>query len=265
MGVRRIGFLLVTVSLGIATILGVHQFLPSELRDKIGSLPTTILAVSAAMLAIVGLVLAGIGRVTTMTVAMSFRNVQCQVATPMELRAIHVLGRKEFGPDISSVPTMREWIKKYPRTFFVVRQTVVRATSRTLNIVGYFCIMPLTENAARRYLNGEIKASSFRHDDICVIEPCFSVYVGAIMAKGKVARGIAVAFLRSELETQWLKRPDVRIIARPLTDNGVRLTTDFGFLTTDGALPSKGKLCQVLSSDLLDAMPPSRRLVPERR
>lgn len=159
-------------------------------------------------------------------------------ASSMELKLIHDMGVELFEGGVSSTNQMKKWYRVNPNIFWVVRR---KGDGKREAIRGYFCIIPLTQNAVDLLKDGQISGQTFTTEHLSTESRPKSVYVGAIAAKGFKARGAVLHMLLAQIEMLRLKGTK-NVFTKPVTKDGVRLVKKFDFTCIESDEIDKDKL-----------------------
>ena len=163
---------------------------------------------------------------------------QCITARRDELEMIHNMAKTHFGETVSSLSTMKRWHDKNREMFSILFRIRKDGYKQTREMVGYFCVIPLTRSAQDQLLSGQARAIQLQPADIEKPDvPCDAMYIGAIVGTSMRAKGNIVSILHREITVKHAKIAK-EFLARPITPDGLRLVERFGFLPIDTA--SKG-------------------------
>lgn len=187
-------------------------------------------------------------------------------ARKRDLMGLHDLYTEHFGSDVPSIDLMRSWIARC-RTAFVLVHRVTQKSGLTTRqqLVGSFKLLPLTSEAVGALDAGQITGSMFRPDHIARNKrETAAYYIGDLVGAGWFARGMVMAHLNAAC-IPAVKR-GAPLYARPLTRDGLRIMTQYGFLqVSDGeSAPEIGRICKL---ELGKSKPSTsvRRLITSRR
>lgn len=160
---------------------------------------------------------------------------QCFTARRVDLESIYLMARDHFGDAVSSVATMKRWHDKNRDIFSILYRVRRRKFAETKEMVGYFCIIPITQDAATRMIDGEIRAAQLLPTDIVTSDvPCAAMFIGAVVGTTAKARGNILSLLHREVMTHRARWCD-EFLTRPVTTDGLRIVEKFGFLPRDSS------------------------------
>jgi len=163
-----------------------------------------------------------------------FQNYKCLRAQIDDFKTMHEIALSFFGPAISDIARMSEWRRKNRRIFSVVKRVNVAPRQHVESIVGYFCVMPLREDAIEKLRRKEITGAE--------IEPQFilpdnkepdGLYIGGVAGVDRRSRGSVLHFLLEHLRSFKKGRP-LKVLARPVTPSGLRIVEQHGMRPVDG-------------------------------
>lgn len=171
---------------------------------------------------------------------------KCVYASEADLLELHRIFEKAFGSQSPPVKLMRSWIRVYPKALamlYRVDKSSPRKTQQTL--VGSFKVLPITEAAAKNVAKDRLTGSTIRPQHIArKSSDTAAYYVGDVVAFTGRAKGTLLAYLNATCE-QAIKM-GVPIYARPLTEEGKRVMTQYGFVqcSDDESPPAIGQMCK---------------------
>lgn len=136
-----------------------------------------------------------------------------------------------FGEKVSSLERMKQWASIHPGVFNLVTTEKRDGARKVVDIDGYYCALPLTEGAAEEVAAERRGVSDVNAQEICPpgAVPA-AIYVGAVVAKSESTKGVALQSLLTLVKGMAKNRRDVKILARPVTPEGLRLVRAFGLL-----------------------------------
>jgi hypothetical protein len=247
---------LITVGLGFIGLLQAEPYL-----DR--ALPFSVPDWVYEALAVVGVVCVAVGGMVWLFVTTKLpirrKNYECYPAARDQLPLVHEIATRYFGDDVSTLETMNRWWVKNPEIFFLLARIYRGRQETNEEIVGYFCVVPLTKRAENRLRAGDLRGSQFEERDIASGPGrCAAVYIGALVAEGKVARGNLTTLVHYELATRWRKRA-ARAYTRPVTPDGLRLARKYKFSAVQPGI--RGDLGDLFVAELaaLEPQRPTRR------
>lgn len=148
---------------------------------------------------------------------------------------MHKVAAKVFGVDsVSPVSLMEKWYHQDNNMFHVInRESVSKETGKSFKeIVGYFSIMRITEEGLSKLRTKECTGATLPLTDINPKSKI--IYIGAIVGDTKYSKGICmssfIAYLKSKVEEKKIRL----IVARPVTEDGLRLIEKFNFIKDKG-------------------------------
>lgn len=158
--------------------------------------------------------------------------VKCEAPADGDAIPLHHLAEEWFGPDVTPTEMVARLIK-IPGIIKVVRVVRLQGTTKHEEIIGYFCIFPLSAAVAEQLISGELRGSQIDAKHI-ESDPakCSDVYIGAVVATHFYARGTVL----EELERAIAARTQggaVNVLTRPFTDDGRRLVKKNGFVRVE--------------------------------
>ena len=118
--------------------------------------------------------------------------------------------------------------------------------AKRLELVGSFKLLPLTKKGVEAVERGHATGSTLTAVHITSSRSKASgFYVGDVVATTATAKGDLLAYLDAALSS--IKHDDVAVYARPLTSDGLRVMTGYGFvsITDDRAAPQIGHMCRL--------------------
>jgi|ERR1039458_3701823 hypothetical protein len=146
---------------------------------------------------------------------------EIHVARLNDLGKVYDYALESLGAGVVDVNRMQAWVKRNPRIFQMV---IPRGQS---GIRGIYSLLPLNESARRLMEDDLLNAQGVVPQHIATnskLAKCF--YIGAIAGNTKLAQGIALQGLKSEIE---IVAKDQRVYTRPVTAAGMRICQKWGF------------------------------------
>jgi hypothetical protein len=169
-------------------------------------------------------------------------------ASQADLPQLHDFYTEFFGDDVPSLSLMRAWVQKYRRAFAIVYRVDDTSIKKKQQILcGSYKVLLITEAAVRGLESGQVGGSTFQPDHLASRQKdTAAYYVGDVVARTRLARGFILASLSAACEKALRKR--VPIYARPLTRDGLRIMTQYGFVQADDGKspPNIGKMCKLI-------------------
>jgi hypothetical protein len=150
-------------------------------------------------------------------------------AEEIDFAVIRKLAVSFFGERVSSLERMRQWAARNPGVFSVVTTELRKGARKIVKIEGYFCALPLSAAAA-----ADVLAERCGVNDLDAVALCApgtvpsAVYVGAVASKNEATKGAALQGLRALVKSMAKGRQNVMVLARPVTNDGLRLVQAFG-------------------------------------
>jgi hypothetical protein len=169
-------------------------------------------------------------------------------ASQADLPQLHSFYTEFFGDDVPSLGLMRAWVQKYRKAFAMVYRvddTSIKKKQQVLS--GSFKVLLVTEEAVRGLESGQVSGSTFEPNHIASRQKdAAAYYVGDVVAKTRLARGFILASLNAACEQAI--RKGLPIYARPLTSDGLRVMTQYGFVQAADrkSSPEIGKMCKLM-------------------
>jgi len=164
-----------------------------------------------------------------------------------DLPGLHAFYRNYFGDDVPSIDLMRSWIARSSSAFILVHR-ITHKSGLTVRqqLVGSFKLLPLTIEARNALDAGQVTGSTFRPEHVASKKSdTVAYYVGDVVATSQIARGMVLAHLTAACGPAVDR--GYPIYARPLTTDGLRVMTKYGFVQArDGkSLPQLGRICKL--------------------
>jgi hypothetical protein len=195
----------------------------------------------------------------------------CTHANADDLRGLHALYSRYFGADVPSIELMNQWLNRCKSAFTLLHSVTQDSGLITAQqLVGSFKLLPLTAEGVKALDLGQVTGSTFRPEHICSDRrrPA-AYYLGDVVATTRFARAVILAQLNAAC-AQVTNR-NISIYARPLTADGRRIMTKYGFAqVSDGrSAPEVGRICKLEIVQKSALQPPGagqkthrRRLTP---
>lgn len=207
----------------------------------------------ASILVMLGIFCIASGIVIWLTASMSIPHpfdddFECYKAKRRELPAIHRLAREFLGDEVSPIEVMQRWHGKNSSVFHLIVTLKRTSFESKKRMVGYCCMLPLTEIGVNKITAGEITGRDISIEYIASSrKECAAVYIGGIAAKGSKARAVLLAILRKEFASANRKWSGI-FYARPITRDGLRIAKKNGFVAIDPA--NHGKIGAIYKLEL---------------
>ncbi len=147
-------------------------------------------------------------------------------AGPQDIAAVHDFAVRFLGPDISPIDLMTEWSRVDPETISVINRVETDGAKQN-ELVAYFCVLRLNDQAGARMRRGELTGLQIRASDLARPgEPGSCVYVGGVIGADVIARAVALDHLIRHISSMSLD-PKTEVFTRPVTEDGLRLARKF--------------------------------------
>lgn len=146
-----------------------------------------------------------------------------------DLKLIFALCDELFDGEVSSLNLMKKWYRHNGDIFWVVERTRQRRGFKETRLVGYFCIIPLTESAKDEVLADELPGTSFSLEHIASSPgQARAFYIGGVGANMWRARAPTLSYLKARIQI-LIEQYDLPIVTRPITEDGLRLAEKYDF------------------------------------
>lgn len=167
-----------------------------------------------------------------------------------ELGPIRQMGVLFFGDGVSTIERMNAWHHQDRTAFSVIYTVGGRVGRRVRKLAGYFVTLRLRDSGLVQLLDGKARISDLGPSDLCARrqEPAAAIYVGAVAANGHKAKGAALQAVYDQIAKISRGKRDTRILARPVTESGMRLVRAYGFEPVCGV--DEGHLGQLYEATL---------------
>lgn len=153
----------------------------------------------------------------------------CLPVVDPEVTEIHALARSSLGDSIVSIERLLAWHRKNPQILHAIVRVTRRPLIRSTEIVGFFCILPLTKKATRLLSSNSLRGSDLLPDHITSqVHKCASYYIAGVAAEDKGAKRFTLLSLVSFITAVVAAHP-AKIYTRPITADGLRVARHFGF------------------------------------
>jgi pimeloyl-ACP methyl ester carboxylesterase len=165
--------------------------------------------------------------------ATPFRTDNSRAARFEELGDVRQLACQFFTEPISDIHVMEQWWRANRDVFQIVERVTKSKGIAVTATVGYFCVLPLTADGADRLRRGQMSGVEIMPSDMVTDDsPIPAVYIGAIAAMDG-HRGPVLNFLQAHLR-QLAGGRALRILARPVTEEGMTLVDGYAFQPVNG-------------------------------
>lgn len=224
---------LITVGLGVLAVTQMDSYLQKFLQDVL-SYQIAIPAWLAPSLAGTGLlaIMAGIvWRFYPVSILDGISpDFQCHTAKQSDLPLIHKMAQEHFGDLVTPISTMKRWHDQNNELFSILYRIKTSGFKQIREMVGYYCVIPLTDAATAALLSGELRAIQLQPQHISAPgRACRAVFIGAIVGMTNKAKGNILSILHRDLTSRYAKYSQ-EFITRPVTTDGLRIVQKYGFL-----------------------------------
>ncbi len=152
-------------------------------------------------------------------------------ARPEDVSGIRKLAVRFFGEGVTPEEVLVQFATA-GGILRVVKRVFVDDDKRCERLSGYFCVIPLSTEAAASVKAG-LRGGRLAMDHVPVSqEETAALYIGAVAAQDQASQAVVLAALHSHL--QYLDRGITEVLTRPLTEDGLRLVTKYGFQPVRG-------------------------------
>lgn len=249
----KVGLIFISVGAGAIGLLQAKDFVPAAVSPYLTADRLHVYTVVSLGLTVAGLIVFFVGhgaaKVSGLTLPRRFAS---SLARTSDVSEVHAFAAAILGPGISGINQMKAWLKKYERSIVLVYSEKRAGVRRERTIVGYFCLLPLTDAAAMALANGGLQGSQLQ-DTHLATTGCNIVYLGGVAARGKMGRGVALGALQQEFERIRRQQIAQTVYTRPINAVGLGLATAYGFTAIVGGGPPRiRELAQAALADILD-------------
>jgi pimeloyl-ACP methyl ester carboxylesterase len=138
-----------------------------------------------------------------------------------------------FGEEVTPEDVLVQFAKA-GGIFRVVKRVKVADGERRERFSGYFCVIPLSVNAAASVKANTLRGGKLTMDHVPASpSEIAALYIGAVAARDHYSRGIVLEALR--LHVRYLAALGVQeVLTRPLTEDGLRLVRKYCFRPLEG-------------------------------
>lgn len=131
--------------------------------------------------------------------------------------------------DVASFEVFRSWYEKNPDVIQAVVKVTTSGFGARQELVGFFSVIPITEEAQALLESNELMCAAFTADHICDrTERPAAYYIGALGGVGRRGRHATLLQLMGYV-TALLRRHSKLVFTRPMTEVGFRLAKDYRF------------------------------------
>lgn len=162
------------------------------------------------------------------------RRHKCIQGLRADLPSIRQIAVTQIGGAVSPLDLMKQWWDVNPRTFWTIRRIVSTPTSEDVELVGYFCVIPLKASAVQGIRTGAVTGATLKPEFIAKVgERSETLYLGAVAAIDTRSRAAVMDQLLEHLRT--FKSMDRAIVlTRPTTYHGLRVIRSTSFRPVNG-------------------------------
>jgi len=158
--------------------------------------------------------------------------IQVDDARPEDAWNIRDYALRVFGEGVTPEDIVMQFVA-HGGIFRVVKRIIMTEDGRREQFCGYFCVIPLSVEAARLARSGELRGNQFTMRHVAATkELVAALYVGALAGRDRYSRALILGSLRAHLEQQFVR--GIRtVLARPLTRDGLRIAEKNLFAPVD--------------------------------
>lgn len=157
--------------------------------------------------------------------------VRCEDAREEDASQIHEFAVRTLGPDVTPIYGVSELLRS-KGVFRIIKEIENDGDSRTERLTGYFCALPLTDEAAAALKSGKMTGAAIGSRHLTArAEDSACIYIGAVAGRGPYPKGMIVRELKYYLQNQLAKK-NVELVTRPISPDGERLARKYGFEET---------------------------------
>lgn len=164
-----------------------------------------------------------------------------------DLPQLHSFYQEFFEDDVPSLDLMRTWVRKYRKAFAMVyRVNDISIKKKQQVLAGSYKVLLVTEEAVRGLEAEDLCGSTFKAEHVASRQKdAAAYYIGDVIATTRLARGFILASLNVACEHAF--RRGLPIYARPLTSDGLRVMTQYGFVQVhdENSPPEMEKMCKL--------------------
>ena len=219
--VRNIFFFLGPILLALA---GAKDHITSYL--PIPALTFDILAIVGVVTTLIAITIAIILRIPPpATVTYSSRTMKTS-----ELNSVYEFIRGLVGDDIIPKNMLRMLINDYPNLIYVVERRTRGPLLNKNQIVGFFSVFPITDEARQLLEANALKGASFNQSHYTNDATNMGgLYIGAVGARGFFARGATLQQLIGNVSGR-VGQKGIRVFVRPVNEYSERLIKKYEFI-----------------------------------
>jgi pimeloyl-ACP methyl ester carboxylesterase len=154
-----------------------------------------------------------------------------------DLPALKAMASAFFGEDISSDSEAAEFVNH--GLIIVSRHVIAGRNEKRERVMGYFCVVPLSDESAEGVMNGSLRGRHLTVREIPKQAKAKNAYVGAIAAYDHYSRAVVLEALKLQIEQLRVRGVKV-LLTRPYTKRGLALVDKYAFRPVDK--PGLGEL-----------------------
>lgn len=175
-----------------------------------------------------------------------FRREESYPARISDLKTINEFAQREFGERVSELQLMKRWWRVNDLVFHIISRVTILKGGRREEMVGYFCVIPLKGAVLEKLCKGEITGADIGAEFIAKQDQApEAVYIGGVAGVDQASRGSALHFLSAHLNLFAEDKP-VRVLTRPVTDDGLRVADGYGMTPVDATKTGRGHVYEVM-------------------
>jgi len=158
-----------------------------------------------------------------------FRTETCRAAQLEDLVDVHAFVSGFFDEQITRPQLMEAWWRANSEVFQIIERVTKTSGRKMTEVVGYFCVLPLTDQAADAICSGALTVNNLTSGDLLQThDVAKTVYIGAIVGIDQPSRGATVHYLQGHLKL-LASGEQLRILTRPITTDGMTLVNGHSF------------------------------------
>lgn len=183
-------------------------------------LNTSIITV---IISVIFIVLAGIDYVKyRFAMRAAFKGYMATVCRLNDLDKVDKMSSDLFDSQSSSLEQIRALYNIDPSCFWKVVEIGNQANG---SVHGYFCVLKLSKMGVDSIIRGDFKGNAIPPEYLRKKGSAKDLYLGAVFGDCRYSKGVIMGALQAYIKGLGAER----VYARPLTNDGVRLATKYGF------------------------------------